>query len=71
MEDVCTLDGKNTTTTELLTAETTGSNLYHLSLHAEHTNLDSIYTSYKHVIVTATHLLRREPTFNGKSPFNI
>ena len=40
------------------------------ALQAELTNLDSIYTSYKPLILTATLLLRREPTFNGVSPFN-
>ena len=40
------------------------------ALQAELTNIDSFYTSYKHIILTATQLLRREPTFNGLSPFN-
>ena len=40
------------------------------ALQAELTNLDSIYTSYKPIILTVTQLLRREPTFNGISPFN-
>ena len=39
-------------------------------LQVELTNLDSIYTSYKPLILTATQLLRREPTFNSVSPFN-
>ena len=44
---------------------------YSLSaLQAELTNLDSIYTSYKPLILTATQLLRREPTFDSVSPFN-
>ena len=34
------------------------------------TDLDSIYTSYKSLILTATQLLRMEPTFDGVSPFN-
>ena len=40
------------------------------TLQVELTNLDSIYTSYKLLILTATQLLRREPTFNDMSPFN-
>ena len=35
------------------------------ALQAERTNLDSIYTSYKHLILTAAQCLRREPTFDG------
>ena len=31
-------------------------------------NLDNIYTSYKPLILTATQLLRREPSFNSMSP---
>ena len=40
------------------------------ALQAEHTNLDSIYTLCKPLILTATQLLRRDPTFIGISPFN-
>ena len=40
------------------------------ALQAELTNLVSIYTSHKPLILIATQLLRREPTFNGVSPFN-
>ena len=40
------------------------------ALQVELTNLDSIYTSCKPLILTATQLLRREPTFNRVSPFN-
>ena len=40
------------------------------ALQAELTNLDSIYTSYKPLIITATQLLRKEPNFNGVPPFN-
>ena len=40
------------------------------TLQAELANLDSIYTSYKSFILTATQLLRREPTFDGMSPIN-
>ena len=40
------------------------------ALQTELTNLDSIYTSYKPLILTVTQLLRREPTFDGVSPFN-
>ena len=70
MVDVYYADGKNTTTIELLTTKTSSSNLYDLSTTSVTTNLDSIYTSYKPLILTATQLLRREPTFNGISPFN-
>ena len=40
------------------------------ALQAELANLDSIYTSYKPLILTATQLVRRKPTFDGVSPFN-
>ena len=40
------------------------------ALHAELANLDSIYTSYQPLICTATQLLKREPSFNGMSPFS-
>ena len=40
------------------------------ALQAELENVDSIYTSYKSLILTATQLLRREPTFDTMSPFN-
>ena len=40
------------------------------ALQAELANLDSISTSYKPLILTATLLLRREPTFDGMSTFN-
>ena len=69
MEDACAADGKNTATTDFLTTETSGSNLYNLTLQAELTNLASIYTSQKHLKLTATHLLRTEPTFDSVSPF--
>ena len=38
------------------------------ALQAELTNLDSIYTSYKSLILTATQLLKREFSFDGMSP---
>ena len=40
------------------------------ALQAEPANLDSIYTSYKPLILTVTLLLKRELTFNSMSPFN-
>ena len=40
------------------------------ALQAELANLVSIYTSYKPLILLATQLLRREPTFDGMSTFN-
>ena len=40
------------------------------ALQAELTNLDSIYTPYKPLILTATKLLKREPSFNGMSILN-
>ena len=40
------------------------------ALQAELAKLDSIYTSYKPLILTATQLLRRGPTFDGVLPFN-
>ena len=39
-------------------------------LQAELTNLDSIYTSNRPLILAATQLLRREPSFNGVSALN-
>ena len=38
------------------------------ALQAELTNLDSIYTSYKPLILTATQLLRSKPSFDRVSP---
>ena len=40
------------------------------ALQAEFTNLESIYTSYKPLILTVTQLLKREPSFNGMSPLS-
>ena len=40
------------------------------ALQVELANFDNICTSYKPFILTATQLLRREPTFNGMSTFN-
>ena len=40
------------------------------ALQAELTNLDSIYTSYKPIILMAAQLLRRKPTFDSTLPFN-
>ena len=40
------------------------------ALQAELTNLDSIYTSYKPLILTETQLLKREPSFNNMSPLS-
>ena len=62
----CKADGKNTTTEQKPLAPT----YMILALQVELTNIDSIYTSYKPLILTATQLLRREPTFDGISPFN-
>ena len=40
------------------------------TLQAEHTHLDSIYTSYRPLILAATQLLKKEPSFNGVSASN-
>ena len=40
------------------------------ALQVELTNVDSNYTSYKPLVLTATQLLSREATFDGVSPFN-
>ena len=40
------------------------------TLQAELTNLDSIYTSYRPLILAATQLLKREPSFDGISTSN-
>ena len=37
------------------------------ALQAELTNLNSFYTSHKPLILTATQLLKRKPSFNGMS----
>ena len=50
MEDVYITESKITTTTKFPTMETTGSKLSTLSIKAEPTNLDSIYTSYKPLV---------------------
>ena len=39
------------------------------AVQAELANLDSIYTSYKPLMLTPTQLLRKEPYFNGTSTF--
>ena len=39
-------------------------------LQAQLTNLHSIYTSYRPLMLAATQLLKREPPFNGDSAFN-
>ena len=40
------------------------------ALQVELANLDSICTSYKPLILTATHLLKGEPSFNSMSTLN-
>ena len=40
------------------------------SLQAELTNLDSIYTSYRPLILAATQLLKKKPSFDGVSTSN-
>ena len=40
------------------------------ALQVELANWDSICTSYKPLIITATQLLKREPSFNGMSTLN-
>ena len=40
------------------------------ALQVELMNLDSIYALYKPLILTATQLLKREPSFNGMSTLN-
>ena len=61
MEDVCTADKKKTTTINSLQQKCLAP-IYVLSaLQAELENLDSIYTSYKPIILTVTQLLRKEP----------
>ena len=40
------------------------------ALQAELANLDSIFTSYKPLILTTIELLQREPSFNGMSTFS-
>ena len=70
MEDVCTADEKNITATEFPTTETSSSNLHTLNTTGGTSKVDSIYISYKPLILTTTQPLRREPTFNGMSTFN-
>ena len=45
-------------------------NYFLSALQAEFANLDSIYTSYEPLTLTATQLLKREPSFNGMSPLS-
>ena len=40
------------------------------TLQVEHTNLDSIYTSYRQLILAATQFLKKEPSFNRVSASN-
>ena len=70
MKDICTADGKNPMTTKFPTTETLAPTYILSALQAELANLDSIYTSYKPLILTVSQLLRREPFFDGTSPFN-
>ena len=42
-----------------------------LALQVELVNLDNIYTSYKPFILTATQLLKIEPSFSDMSTLNI
>ena len=69
MEEVYTRENNFKTTTKVSTMETTSSKLSTLSITGRLTNLDGIYTSYKPLILTATQLPKREPSFNGMSPF--
>ena len=71
MEDVYPTENKITTSTKFSTMETAIAPSYLLSaLKAELANWDSLYTSYKPLNLTATQLLRREPSFNGMSLLN-
>ena len=40
------------------------------TLQAELTNLNDIYTSYRPVIIAATHLMNTEPSFDGSSGYS-
>ena len=70
MEYVHTTEGKITATTKHSTMKITTSKLPTPIIAMELVNLDSMYTSYKLLILTVTQLLKREPSFNGMSPFN-
>ena len=68
MEDVYKTESKITTTTKFPTTETIGSKLSMLSITGRVSKLGNIYTFYKSLILTATQLLKREPSFNSMSP---
>ena len=40
------------------------------TFQAELTNLNDIYTSYRPVIIAATHLMNMEPSSDGSSGYN-
>ena len=70
MENVSTSENKITATAKFSTPETTSSQLPTISIKSELANLDSIHTCYKPLILTATQILKREPSFNGMSLLN-
>ena len=65
MENVHKADGQNMTTTELSTTEAFSYNSSFSTLEAELNSLNSIHTSYKPLILAATQLLKKEPSFDG------
>ena len=69
MEDVYTTEGKSQLLNSLQWKPLAPSYLLS-ALQAELANLDSIYTSYKPLILTVTQQLKREPSLNGMSPFS-
>ena len=70
MESVFTTEGKITATIKFSTPETIGAQLPTISPTVEFVSLDSIYTLYKPLSITATQLLNREPSFSGMSALN-
>ena len=70
MENGCTTEGKITATTKLSQWIPLAPSYLLSALQVELANLDSIYTLYKPLILTATQLLKKEPSFNGMSPVN-
>ena len=70
MKDVYTTEGNITTTTKFSKQKPLAPSYLLSALQAELANMDSIYTSYKLLIFTATKLLKGESSFNGMSSFS-
>ena len=69
VEDICTADGRTQLLHSSLQQKPLAPTYILPALQAELANLDSIYTSYKPLIITSTQLLWREPTLDDHVNF--